>query len=66
MTENVPKHKINQAKWYELDSYQLMKLLFPAEWLPINMTLIFFRGASNVRPMFAAMWINPTQFTTAK
>ena len=43
-----------------------MKLLFPAEWLPINITLIFFRGASSARPTLAAMWINPTQFTTSK
>jgi len=43
-----------------------MKLLFPAEWLPINMTLIFFRGASNDKPMFAATWINPTQFTASQ
>jgi hypothetical protein len=31
-----------------IEHYQLMKELLPAEWLPINMTVIFFLGASRV------------------
>lgn len=33
-----------------IEHYQLMKELLPAEWLPINMTVIFFLGASRVTP----------------
>jgi len=31
-------------------AYQLIKLLFPAEWFPINITVIFLRGGSKVTP----------------
>ena len=35
--------------------YQLMNEDFPAEWFPINMIVIFLRGANNLKPRFWAM-----------
>ena len=43
------------------ESYQLIKELFPAEWLPIKRTLIFFRGASSRRPSFLLIVFSPAQ-----
>lgn len=40
-------------------TYQFMNELFPAEWLPINSTVIFFRGARSRRFNFSAILINP-------
>ncbi len=42
-------------------AYQLTKLLFPAEWFPINITVIFFLGGSKVTPTVWAIVINPTE-----
>lgn len=39
--------------------YQLMKELFPAEWFPISITVIFFLGGSSVTPTDWAIDINP-------
>jgi hypothetical protein len=36
-------------------AYQLMKEDFPAEWLPINIMVIFLRGANNLKPRLSAM-----------
>lgn len=41
--------------------YQLMKELFPAEWLPIRNTVIFFLGGSSFRPTDSATEISPEQ-----
>lgn len=41
--------------------YQLMKELFPAEWLPISNTVIFFLGGSNFTPTDSAIEINPEE-----
>lgn len=38
-----------------------MKELFPAEWLPISNTVIFFLGGSNFTPTDSATEINPEQ-----
>lgn len=40
-------------------TYQLMKELFPAEWLPISNTVIFFLGGSNFTPTDSATKISP-------
>lgn len=40
-------------------TYQLMKELLPAEWLPIRMTVIFLRGASSWMPRFSAIFTSP-------
>ena len=39
--------------------YQLINELFPAEWFPINMTVIFFLGGSRVTPTDWATVIRP-------
>ncbi len=44
-----------------LNSYQLMKELFPAEWFPISITVIFFLGASKEIPTLSAMSTRPTK-----
>lgn len=36
-----------------------MKELFPAEWLPISITVIFFLGGSNFTPTDSATAIKP-------
>lgn len=41
--------------------YQLMKELFPAEWLPISITVIFFLGGSNFTPTDSATEISPEE-----
>lgn len=41
--------------------YQLMKERFPAEWFPINITVIFFLGGIRVMPTDWAIAINPTK-----
>lgn len=41
--------------------YQLMKELFPAEWLPISITVIFFLGGSNFTPTDSAMEMSPEE-----
>lgn len=41
------------------DTHQLINELFPAEWLPINMTLIFFLGGSNFRPRLSPIATKP-------
>lgn len=41
-------------------AYQLIKLLFPAEWFPINITVIFFRGGSKLTPTVWAIDMSPT------
>ena len=41
--------------------HQLMKELFPAEWFPISITVIFFLGASSFTPTDAATVISPEQ-----
>lgn len=38
-----------------------MKELFPAEWLPISSTVIFFLGGSNFAPTDSATEINPEE-----
>jgi hypothetical protein len=40
-------------------THQLMKDDFPAEWLPIRRTTIFFRGASRLRLKCSAILIKP-------
>ncbi len=40
-------------------SYQLMNELFPAEWLPMSMMLIFFLGANSCSPNSAAVSTSP-------
>lgn len=40
-------------------TYQLINELFPAEWLPMSWTMIFFRGASSFSPRLSAMRIKP-------
>ena len=42
-------------------AHQFMKELFPAEWLPIKRTVIFFRGGSRERPRVSAIFINPAR-----
>lgn len=52
----------------QYNNYQLIKELFPAEWLPISITVIFFLGGSNLTPTDSATVINPvsiTQYTIA-
>jgi len=39
--------------------YQLINELFPAEWFPINITVIFFLGGSRVTPTDWATVISP-------
>jgi hypothetical protein len=39
--------------------YQLMKDDLPAEWFPISMMVIFFLGASSLRPRLSAMETSP-------
>lgn len=46
-----------------IEHYQLMKELLPAEWLPINMTVIFFLGASRVTPTDWATATSPRMET---
>lgn len=43
---------------------QLMKELFPAEWLPISSTVIFFLGASSFTPTESATEISPVNKNT--
>lgn len=38
-----------------------MKELFPAEWLPISITVIFFLGGSNFTPTDSAIEISPEE-----
>ena len=38
-----------------------MKELFPAEWLPMRRTLIFFRGAKRDNPRLSAAFTKPEQ-----
>lgn len=40
-------------------TYQLTKELFPAEWFPISMTVIFLRGGNRVTPTDWAIVIRP-------
>ena len=42
-----------------LDIYQLIKELFPAEWFPISITVIFFLGASRDIPTVSAIYTRP-------
>lgn len=39
--------------------YQLMKELFPAEWLPIIITMIFFLGGRSRTPRLLAIFTRP-------
>jgi hypothetical protein len=41
------------------ETHQLMKDDFPAEWLPIKRTTIFFCGASSLRLKCSAILIKP-------
>lgn len=43
--------------------YQLMKELFPAEWFPISITVIFFLGANSFKPRDSATVINPERIS---
>ena len=43
-------------------THQLMKDDFPAEWLPIRRTTIFFRGASRLRLNCSAILIKPERW----
>lgn len=43
--------------------YQLMKELFPAEWLPISIAVIFFLGGRSFTPTDSATGINPVENT---
>ncbi len=56
-TTNFP-HKRRKKKDVEipifLSSHQLMNELFPAEWFPMSMMVIFFLGANSFRPSSAA------------
>jgi len=47
-------------------THQLMKDDFPAEWLPIRRTTIFFRGASRLRLNFSAILIKPERWIKNK
>lgn len=47
--------QINNKKMY----YQLMKELFPAEWLPIIITMIFFLGGRSRTPRLLAIFTRP-------
>lgn len=40
-------------------NYQLMKELFPAEWLPIIITTIFFLGGRSRKPSVSAILTRP-------
>lgn len=40
-------------------NYQLMKELFPAEWLPIIITTIFFLGGRSRTPSVSAILTRP-------
>merc|ERR1719209_1659379 len=45
--------------WICSSTYQLMKELFPAEWLPIRRTVIFFLGGKSVSPTDLAASTSP-------
>lgn len=45
-------------------SYQLMKELFPAEWLPIIITMIFFLGGRSRTPRLLAIFTRPVNTHT--
>jgi len=47
-------------------THQLMKDDFPAEWLPIRRTTIFFRGASRLRLNCSAILIKPERLINEK
>ncbi len=47
--------------WSERCDYQLIKELFPAEWFPIIITIIFFRGGNSLTPKLSAIFTNPVK-----
>lgn len=47
--------------WCERSDYQLIKELFPAEWFPIIITIIFFRGGNSLTPKLSAIFTNPVK-----
>lgn len=42
-------------------NYQFIKELFPAEWFPIIITIIFLRGGNSLTPKLSAIFTSPVK-----